>query len=171
MGTLQDYMKFRIENNHFAKHMGMELTEMKEGYALCRVRVQDFFYNPIRSVHGGVIFSLADMTAGSAAASYGIKVTTMDASFSFLAPAMASKELIGEATEIKHGRSVSVYDVTIKDEADRLIAKGTFSFFSLGVPLLESDRIAPGGKRAEEIPAPGKITDFDLPSPDGKRPV
>ena len=136
---LQRYKEFRTKHNKFGHMMGYRIVDMKVGYAKVELPVRDEFYNPVGSVHGGVIFSLADTTSGTAAASHGIKMTTMNASFNFLAPAMNSKLLIGEATEKKHGKTVIVIDVNIFDENERLIASGTFTFFSLGVPLLGTE--------------------------------
>ena len=49
---------------------------------------------------------------------------------------MEVKQLRAVAKEIKCGKRMFVCDVEIVSEQEKLIAKGTFSYYNLGVPLL-----------------------------------
>lgn len=162
--ALEKYKEFRTKHNKFGHLMGYRIAEMKVGYARVELPVREEFYNPVGSVHGGVIFSLADTTSGTCAASYGIKMTTLDATIQFLAPVMDQKLLIGEGREIKHGQTVSVIEVRIKDENEKLIASGTFTFYSLGVPLLGSE-LADEFPDADEKVLEERVTDHGSPLP------
>ncbi|MBR0163123.1 MAG: PaaI family thioesterase [Lachnospiraceae bacterium] len=135
MATIEQLIEFRNRYNRFAVILGAKIIEMKEGYARCEMPVREDFYNPNHSVHGGVIFSLADITSGAAASSYGMRMTTMDATISFTAPAISSRVLYGEAKEVKRGKTVQVYDVWITDDLGKLIAKGMYTFYSLNEPI------------------------------------
>jgi len=108
---------------------------MRVGYAKGEISIADHHMNIIRSVHGGCTFSLADTVAGSAAVSHGELVTTVSANINYLSPAIGVKKLVAEAVEIKYGKNVSVYDVSISDENGKLIAKGTFSYYNLKTPV------------------------------------
>lgn len=88
------------------------------------------------AVHGGCIFSLADTIGGSAAISYGNSIVTMSGNFHYLSPAAGIDKLYAIAREIKHGKKISVYDVEIRDDKGKLIAKGTFSYYDLGKPVM-----------------------------------
>lgn len=144
--TIEQLKDYRNKYNRFAVILGARIIDMQEGYARCEMPVRKDFYNPNGSVHGGVIFSLADIASGAAASSHGMRMTTMDASLSFLAPAVTSKVLYGEGREIKKGRTVCVYDVWITDDQDVLIAKGTYTFFSLNTPITIEELGLPGLK-------------------------
>lgn len=162
MVSMEEIRQFRQKYNHFMNLLGGEILELQEGYSLYRLPVQEQFYNPIGSVHGGVLFSLADAAAGNAAASYGMKMTTMDSSFHYLAPAMGSRELLCEARVIKHGKTVSVFSTEVRDEKGTNIAYGTFTYYNLGTPLLqEKDRVErrDGVNGAWTLPPEGMITD------------
>ena len=74
--------KLRNDHNYFARMFGLEVTRIEEGRAESRVRVTDQLYNPIGSIHGGCLYTIADVTCGAAVASYGIKATTMQSSMS-----------------------------------------------------------------------------------------
>lgn len=126
---------YRNHHNRFAVENGIVITLIREGYAEVELEVQPHHLNPIGSVHGGCLFTLADACCISAATSYGMKVTTMDSSFYFLRPALNSKKLYGRGQVVKHGRQVNTVRADLYDQDDVLIATGTFSCMSIGQPL------------------------------------
>lgn len=136
MTVLEEYMAYRNEHNEYASFMGIRTTEMKEGYARGELPVRKEFTNAIGSIHGGCLFSLADTIGGSAASSYGIRATTLSSDFHYLSPGIGVDKLYAEAIEIKNGKRISVYDVSVTDENGKLLAKGNFTFYKMGVPLL-----------------------------------
>ena len=161
MASLQDYREFRSKYNYYGHHLGVVITEMEEGRARCEMPVRQELYNPIGAVNGGALFSLADTTCTAAASAYGMRMTTLDSSFHFLAPALHAKVIYAEAIEIKKGRNTAVYDVKITDDNDTLLACGIFTFFDLHKPLIEGDKPesnkkkpAVSGKKNEDIQIP-----------------
>ena len=126
---------FRNINNNFAKLLGIELTELSNGYAKATMKVTTEFLNPIGSLHGGCLYTIADTVGGAAASSYGIYVTTIDGNFHYLRAGINTKEIHATATEIKKGKKISVYSISVKDQDDVELAVGIFSFMSLGKPI------------------------------------
>ena len=162
MLSIEQLIEFRNRYNKFALILGARIVEMREGYSKCEMAVKEDFYNPNKSVHGGVIFSLADVASGAAAASRGYRMTTMDATLSFLAPAITSKMLYGEAHEIKKGKTVCVYDVEITDDTGKKIAKGMYTFFSLNEPITLDEIGVPGLAEKGNGIKDSFITDHDV---------
>ena len=119
---------FRNINNNFAKLLGIELTELSNGYAKATMKVTKDFLNPIGSLHGGCLYTIADIAGG-------IHVTTIDGNFHYLRAGINTKELSATATEIKKGKKISVYSISVKDQDDVELAVGIFSFMSLGKPI------------------------------------
>lgn len=136
---LKRILETRNATNAFANMIGLKISDIKEGYARCDMDVTDKMKNPIDSVHGGVLFTIADVTGGAAAASHGYMITTLDSSFHYLRPGIGTKKLYSIAKEIKHGKNVSVYDVSVLDEKDVVLAEGIFTYMSLGQKLFEED--------------------------------
>lgn len=133
-------IKIRNATNYFANMMDLRIVEIKKGYARTVIDpVTKTHLNPINSIHGGCLFTIGDVTAGSAASSYGVQVTTLNSTFNFLRPGLHTTKLIGEATKLKHGKNISVYTVEIKDQDDTVLAEGTFTFASLGKPIVFHD--------------------------------
>lgn len=131
-----EILTIRNRTNAFANMLGLELTEIREGYAKAEMDVTDQLKNPINSVHGGVLFTIADITGGGAAASHGNHITTIDGSFHFLRPGLQTTHLTAEARELKAGKNVLVYDVAVFDQNNVVLAEGIFSYMSLGKPIL-----------------------------------
>ncbi len=127
--------KVRQAANAFCRSLGLVILEIGPGTSRSMLPVQKTHLNPVGSVHGGCIFTLADTTAGSAASSYGIQVTTLDSTIHFLRPGLDTSCLYAEAVEIKHGKRVSVYSVDVTDDRGELLAHAAFTYASLGRPI------------------------------------
>lgn len=128
-------LKFRLNVDGAVSHMGIEITDLERGWARAEMEYKDFQINSNGSVHGGMIFSLADSVAGTAACTHGNMVTTSNGSIYFLSPAFHPKRLIAEAQEIKAGRNLMTYDVKVKTESGKLISKAIMEYFNLNKPI------------------------------------
>ncbi len=124
-----DYVKL-IEKRYvgFVKEVGYKTLEMREGYARGELELTEKHGNPIGSIHGGVLFTIADNTGGAAATSRGRYVTTLSGEIHYLRPAIGCKKLIGESREIKTGKRICVYEVMITDETGRELAIATMTY-------------------------------------------
>ncbi|MCD8323888.1 MAG: PaaI family thioesterase [Clostridiales bacterium] len=120
-----------IRNIGFTREVGVNTTDIAEGYARGELELRPEHGNPIGSVHGGVLFTIADTIGGAAATSRGRFVTTVSGNIHYLRPVMGCKKLIGESREIKIGKNMCVYDVMITDETGREIALATMTYYYL----------------------------------------
>lgn len=122
----------RSEKHPFLKFLGMKIDWIREGEAQCSLPVRDAFHNPIGSVHGGVLYALADTACGCAAVSYdGHDMTTVEGSLHFLRAAINVETLFARAKVIKKGKRLVTVRVEVLDENERLLDDGTFTFFDL----------------------------------------
>lgn len=122
-----DFLK---QNGYIAKN-GIELTELSEGYAKGRMKLDDSSNNPYGYVHGGCIFTLADTVGGSAALTFGGAVTTLSAEIHYLNPAKSTEYLEAQASVIKNGKKTAVLETKITDAEGENIAMVTLTFFKL----------------------------------------
>ena len=115
----------------FAREIGIELMEAKDGHAKMKIDINEKHRNPIGSVHGGCLFSLADTVAGVALSTTGVGCTTLSAHTTYIKAAMMDKSrvLYGEATPIRIGRKIAVYQVDITDDQGQEISRMTFEYF------------------------------------------
>ncbi len=121
----------RNTSNPFCQRLGIWVEELREGYARVTKTIGPEDLNPADVPHGGVYFTMADTACGSAMASHGYLAVTVDANFHFLRSGKEGDVLTAEAREIKPGRTLSVCDVHITDQAGTLLGTGTFTFYRL----------------------------------------
>lgn len=124
-------LRHRQKEGQAASHMGVKITEIGPGWAKGEMKFQTFHRNPIGSVHGGVIFFLADSVGGTAASTRGSMVTTSNGTIHYLNAAMQPEKLVAEARELKAGKNLLTYDVYIRTETGLLVSKATMEYFSL----------------------------------------
>ena len=139
-GNGMDFEKlaaYRNAHNPFARKLGIHLEEIRQGYARAVKTVEPEEANPVGVTHGGVYFTLADVVCGAASSSKGYMTVTVNALYNFLRSAKVVDRLIAEGREIKHGRTVNVYEARITDQDGALLGTGTFTFYQLDqkIPL------------------------------------
>ncbi len=118
-----------LENNPgFIKYNNIHVLDIKDSYAKMSALINENSLNPNGTVHGGLIFGLADSVMGIAARTTGHNVVTIDSSINYLHPGKGSK-LIAETEKIKVGKKTAVYRCNIYDEKDNLIAIATGTYY------------------------------------------
>lgn len=114
--------------NRFLQESDLTVTRAEKGYAEAIMTAGAAMLNPYGMVHGGALFTLADMAAGAAALSCAPGVVTLDASINFTGAARPGK-LTASAREIHGGGHTGVYEVQISDEDGRRVATALFTMY------------------------------------------
>jgi uncharacterized protein (TIGR00369 family) len=109
--------------------IGYESFEIEEGRAVLRVPAGEYHYNPLGSVHGGIIATMLDTACGCTVHSTlpaGVGYTSLDLSTRFLKPAtIASGLLTAEGSIVSRGRRIAVAEARLTDERGTLLAHAT----------------------------------------------
>jgi acyl-CoA thioesterase len=105
-----------------SRELGMELEEVRPGYARLRMTVGDTMINGHDLCHGGFVFALADSAFAFACNTHGPTTVAAACDIVFVATAHRGDVLVAEAMErVRFGRS-GVYDVTVR-RADEIVAE------------------------------------------------
>ena len=129
-----DYQKLRDTRNStnpFAQRLGIFVEEIGPGYARAVKDITPEDSNPVGVAHGGCYFSLADTACGSAMSSHGYLCVTVNSTYNFMRSAKLGDRLVAEARETKSGRSLSFYEVDVRDQNGTLLGNGIFTFYKL----------------------------------------
>lgn len=110
------------ENDSFAQYVGIELVEIREGYAVVQMKITDQHLNGVNIVHGGAIFTLADYAFAAASNAAGVITVGIQANISYFR-SPRGKILFAEAKEISSTKKLCTYEVNVLDENKELIAK------------------------------------------------
>lgn len=126
-----EFDKIMREKPGFIKEMEMELTELSEGHARGIIKISEKHLNPMGTVHGGLIFGLADTVAGRAAMTYGSIVVTLNSSICYLSPASNTEYIEADANVVKNGKTTSIFDCMIRTAEGVDVAKVTITYFKV----------------------------------------
>lgn len=116
-----------LKNDLFSQWLGIEIIEISEGYSKIKMTVRKEMINGLGIVHGGIAFSLADSAFAFACNNRNILSVALDTSINFLKPVQVGDILIAETKELHNGRSTGLYQVSISNHQQHIVAifKGT----------------------------------------------
>lgn len=77
---MQAIQTFFNDADAFARHNGMSITAMREGYARAEMELQPYHLNGAQTVHGGALFTLADFAFAAASNSRGQQALSISSS-------------------------------------------------------------------------------------------
>jgi acyl-CoA thioesterase len=109
-------------NDRAAQAMGVELIEVREGFAAVAFIVRDDMLSGHAIAHGGFIFALADTAFAYACNSRNRATIALQCTISFSAPGKLGSRLTATARERFSGGRTGTYDVDVTDEAGATIA-------------------------------------------------
>jgi len=111
----------------FSQWLGIEVLEIREGYAKTKMTVRKEMINGLGIVHGGIAFSLADSTFAFACNNRNQLSVALDTSINFLKPINVGDVITAESREIHNGKSTGLYQIEIMNQHDHVVAlfKGT----------------------------------------------
>lgn len=118
----------------FARHNGMRITELREGYARAEMDLQTWHLNGARTVHGGALFTLADFAFAAASNSRGQVALSINSSISIFKGARTGR-LIAEAKEVSNAPKLASFEVAVRNEAGELLASFQGMVYRKSVPL------------------------------------
>jgi len=129
MEYLQKIVRGDVPPPPIADLMGFRLAELSEGRAVFTVTPEEFHYNPIGVVHGGVAATLLDSAMGCAIHSTlpaGATYTTLEIKVNYIRALTAdSGEVRGEASIIHLGGRTAVAEGRVVDALGKLYAHAT----------------------------------------------
>ena len=120
------------------KTLGIEPVEVGEGWISFAMTPHEMHYNPLGTVHGGVIAALLDSATGCAVHSLlpaGVGYTSLDLTVKYLRPVTADLgRVVVTGTVLSRGSRTALAEARLTDSRDRLLAYASSSclIFDLG---------------------------------------
>lgn len=110
-----------VAKGAYARHLGVELIEYKEGYAKGKLELKPYLMNSLGIAHGGAIFSLADCIFAIASNSGEGCALGINVNISYF-KAVKEGTLYAEAHEVSRTNKLATYLVHITNEKQEQIA-------------------------------------------------
>jgi len=124
---MKEELTRNIRNDRFARLIGIELVDVREGYAVTELLLNENHLNGLNDIQGGVIFTLGDYAFAAASNTGGITTVGINVNISFF-KSPEGKKIRAIARGISVRKRISGYMVDILDEDGSLVA----SFSGLG---------------------------------------
>ena len=115
-------LRERVKREPYAGKLGMELVEVKPGYARIRMPFGKDIENIFGMAHGGAVFSLIDEAFQIASNSHGTVSVALNVQVSYIQAAEPGETLFAEMKEITRSTRLSHCAGEVKDSRGRLIA-------------------------------------------------
>lgn len=129
MAYLQGMMAGLYPAPAIAHTLDMAIEAVEEGKVVFSIVPQEFHYNPIGAVHGGVFCTMLDSALACAIHStlpVGTGYTTLELKVNFIRPlTLKTGKVLAIGTLVHAGRSVATAEGKIVDEQGKLYAHAT----------------------------------------------
>jgi uncharacterized protein (TIGR00369 family) len=115
------------------KLLGFVLKSVEPGHAVFAMEVDERYYNPMGTLHGGIFCDLADAAMGYAYASTlgeGETFTTVELKINFFRPVREGK-LTAEARIVRAGSTLGYVECDVKDANGKLAARAASTCMKL----------------------------------------
>ncbi len=122
-----------FQNDRFAKVNNMILEDLEYGWARASMQVGSNHLNAADMVMGGALFTLCDFAFAAASNSYGSLAVGTQMDF-HLIKSPKTERIVVEAVEINRGRTLGIYEMSLRDGDGQLCSKMT------GTVILYPDR-------------------------------
>ena len=116
-----DEIKQILKDEPFASFLGMKLTKLGPGTAEAKLIPDDRMLNSHGTVHGAIIFSLADYVFAAASNSYGKTAVGVTTNVNFISAGKCGGTLTANAKEVKKNHKLAWYKIDVQSE-NELIA-------------------------------------------------
>ena len=121
--TTDAVARFISERDLFARHLGIELLELRPGYSRAAMTLAPHMVNGLGMPHGAVIFALADFAFAAACNSHGRAAVALSMDIHFLNSPAPTGRLQAEAVEVRCGRRTGLYRMTVTDSDNNAVAE------------------------------------------------
>jgi len=119
---LDKHSELLLKNDAFSNWLGVKIHELNKGHVKTSMLVRKEMLNPHGICHGGILFSFADSTMAYAAHTHGGLAVSIEANISFCNKIAPNKTIFATTKEIKNGKSIATYEITICDEEKTTLA-------------------------------------------------
>ena len=122
---MEKYKEF-FKSDRFATNAGVELLEVKPGFAKARMLVTEAHLNAGGVCQGGALFTLADLAFAAVANSHDQLTLSINANITFIR-SVKGGYVYAEAVEVFNHHRIPFIEVRLTDEAGELIGVMTSS--------------------------------------------
>lgn len=134
--TASRVVEHMMKHDLFSQWLGIRVLEVRDGYSRIEMTVRPEMINGFGIVHGGVAFSLSDSAFAFACNNRNNLSVALDTSINFTKPVHVGDLLTAEAKEIHNGKTTGLYQISVFNQNNHLVALFKGTCFRTGKPLV-----------------------------------
>lgn len=115
-------VKEMMAEDAFSRWLGINVVDVKPGYAKIEMKVRDEMNNGFHITHGGIAYSMADSALAFASNSYGRVAVALETSTSYMKKVNSGDTLTAATEEIRIGGTIGVYNILISNQHGKNVA-------------------------------------------------
>jgi acyl-CoA thioesterase len=119
-----EYAREIVGRDPFATFLGIEVEEVREGYARCSLTLRPEHLNAVERAHGAIIHAVADQAFAVACNSTGVMAIAVNFFINYHTSAIDGEKIFAEGTPVSIGRKISVWSIEVRGAGDKLVATG-----------------------------------------------
>jgi len=129
--------EYMLRKDFFSQWLGIEFIEIKDNYCLIKMPVKPEMINGLGTVHGGVTFAFADSALAFSSNNSGDAAVALNCYINFTKAAKNGDILMAESILLNDTRKTAVYDITIKNQNDEVVAGFRGTVYKIGKKVTE----------------------------------
>ncbi|RID85301.1 hotdog fold thioesterase [Peribacillus asahii] len=118
----------QVKNDPYAQSLGIQLTKFEAGFAEAILEVQSHMVNAYGTVHGAVIYALADHAFSVACNAFGKTSLGLSTTIQFIESAKPGDKIIARATEVKRNYRTGFYRIDVYHEQNLIATMEAVSY-------------------------------------------
>lgn len=120
--TAQQVASYMLAHDEVAKSLGIQLDEIKPGFAKMSLLITETMLNGLGIGHGGITYTLADTAFAFSCNSRNKRTVALNCSIHYCAPVEQGDTLCATAVERSATGRTGVYDITITNQEGIVVA-------------------------------------------------
>lgn len=112
-----------MADDAFSQWLGIEVMEVKPGFAKIRLEVRPEMNNGFGITHGGIAYSLADSALAFASNSHGRVAVALETNISYIKKVNEGDRLTATGQEVSLGNRIGVYNIIIRNQEEEKVAQ------------------------------------------------
>ena len=135
--TPKETAEYILQQDYFSQWMGIQLIEIEENYCLIEMPVKQEMINGIKTVHGGITFSLADSALAYSSNNTGDTCVALNCIINFTKAVKMGDTLRAESILIADTQKTGIYDISITNQHHELVASFRGTVYKIGKKVVE----------------------------------
>lgn len=118
----EEYIKELFNTCNVGRLLGITIYDLREGHAKGKLTIRKEHINVFGTVHGGILFTLADHVGGACGNTLGKKSLLIESSMQFMKGVVEGETVFAEARLIYKGRKIGRIETKIFGKNKEIVA-------------------------------------------------